>query len=75
MCYYFIHQCDFMAGLDGTVDIQGDFQRLWCFLQRNSAQLKEATHLCCWLSLLFGEQDDDMMEAAKALLSLFLHHR
>lgn len=35
----------------------------------------EVTHSCCWVSLLFGEQDDDMMEAAKALLSIFLSYR
>lgn len=32
-------------------------------------------HLCLRLSLVFGEQDDDMMEAAKALLCIFLQHR
>uniref|UniRef100_A0A3Q3XCR5 Uncharacterized protein n=1 Tax=Mola mola TaxID=94237 RepID=A0A3Q3XCR5_MOLML len=48
---------------------------LWGFLRRHNVQLKEATHLCCWVNLLFGEQDDDMMEASKALLSIFLHHR
>lgn len=73
--YYFIFHCDFAAGLERTVDLQGDFQHLWRFLQRNSVPLQDATHLCCWLSLLFGEQDDDMIEAAKALLSVFLHHR
>ncbi|XP_033843517.1 protein Lines homolog 1 [Periophthalmus magnuspinnatus] len=32
-------------------------------------------HCCSRLSSVFGEQDDDMIEAAKALLSIFLHHR
>lgn len=64
-----------MAGPDSAAEMQGCLKNLWGFLRRNSVQLKEATHLCCWVSLLFGEQDDDMMEAAKALLSIFLHHR
>ncbi|XP_029946110.1 protein Lines homolog 1 isoform X1 [Salarias fasciatus] len=50
-------------------------ERLWGFLRRCSVQLAGLRHLCCWISLLFGEQDDDMMEAARALLALFLHHR
>uniref|UniRef100_A0A667X6W2 Lines homolog 1 n=1 Tax=Myripristis murdjan TaxID=586833 RepID=A0A667X6W2_9TELE len=45
------------------------------FLRQRGVPLKEASHRCCWFSLLFGEQDDDMMEAAKALLSMFQHHR
>ncbi|KAK7912975.1 hypothetical protein WMY93_013186 [Mugilogobius chulae] len=32
-------------------------------------------HCCSRLSSVFGEQDDDMMEAAKALLCIYLHHR
>uniref|UniRef100_A0A8C4EHG0 Lines homolog 1 n=1 Tax=Dicentrarchus labrax TaxID=13489 RepID=A0A8C4EHG0_DICLA len=60
---------------DSPAEVYGYLQSLWGFLKRNSVQLMEVTHLCCWVSLLFGEQDDDMMEAAKALLSVFLHHR
>ncbi|XP_053283325.1 protein Lines homolog 1 isoform X2 [Pleuronectes platessa] len=60
---------------DSSTEVYGYLQSLWGFLRRCSVQLTEVTHLCCWVSLLFGEQDDDMMEAAKALLSIFLHHR
>ncbi|XP_035508481.1 protein Lines homolog 1 [Morone saxatilis] len=63
------------AGVGSPAEVYGYLQSLWGFLKRNSGQLMEVTHLCCWVSLLFGEQDDDMMEAAKALLSVFLHHR
>ncbi|MEQ2185904.1 hypothetical protein GOODEAATRI_022920, partial [Goodea atripinnis] len=35
----------------------------------------EVTHSCSWISLLFGEQDDDLMEAASAFLSIFLSYR
>lgn len=42
------------------------------FLQRcDGLQLSDMSHRCCWVSLLFGEQDDDMLEATKALLSIF----
>nr|XP_019935231.1 PREDICTED: protein Lines homolog 1 isoform X1 [Paralichthys olivaceus] len=63
------------AEQDSATEVYGYLQSLWGFLRRCSVQLTEVTHLCCWVSLLFGEQDDDMMEAAKALLSIFLHHR
>ncbi|XP_039975945.1 protein Lines homolog 1 isoform X2 [Xiphias gladius] len=63
------------TGADSAIDVYGYLERLWGFLRRCSVQLMEVTHLCCWVSLLFGEQDDDMMEAAKASLSIFLHHR
>uniref|UniRef100_A0A8C7STQ8 Lines homolog 1 n=1 Tax=Oncorhynchus mykiss TaxID=8022 RepID=A0A8C7STQ8_ONCMY len=48
---------------------------LLLFLRQRGVQLKQGSHSCCWVSLVFGEQDDDMMEAAKALLLLYLHHR
>ncbi|XP_062246646.1 protein Lines homolog 1 isoform X2 [Platichthys flesus] len=60
---------------DRSTEVYGYLQSLLGFLRRCSVQLTEVTHLCCWVSLLFGEQDDDMMEAAKSLLSIFLHHR
>ncbi|XP_008302466.1 protein Lines homolog [Stegastes partitus] len=62
-------------GVDSTTEVYGYLQSLWSFLRRSSVQLTEVTHLCCWISLLFGEQDDDMMEAAKAVLSIFLSQR
>ncbi|XP_029977883.1 protein Lines homolog 1 isoform X2 [Sphaeramia orbicularis] len=48
---------------------------LWSFLRRFSVQLMEATHRCSWFALLFGDQDDDMMEAANGLLCIFLRQR
>ncbi|RVE74947.1 hypothetical protein OJAV_G00027510 [Oryzias javanicus] len=35
----------------------------------------QVEHLCCYLTVLFGEQDDDLMEAAAAFLSVFLSCR
>lgn len=50
-------------------------QSFWGSLRRSNGRLWKTDHLCCLLSLVFEEQDDDMMEAAKALLSIFFHHR
>ncbi|KAK5916027.1 hypothetical protein CesoFtcFv8_001566 [Champsocephalus esox] len=63
------------AGVNSAFEVCGYLQSVWGFLRQGSLLRTEVTHCCCWLSLLFGEQDDDMMEAAKALFSIFLHHR
>ncbi|XP_044045509.1 protein Lines homolog 1 isoform X2 [Siniperca chuatsi] len=63
------------AEAESAKEVYGYLQSLWGFLRQYSVQLTEVTHLCCWVSWLFGEQDDDMFEAAKALLSIFLNHR
>ncbi|XP_059203133.1 protein Lines homolog 1 isoform X2 [Centropristis striata] len=63
------------TGVDSATELYGCLQSLWGFLRRCGVQLTESTHRCSWISLLFGEQDDDMMEAARALLFIFLHHR
>ncbi|XP_034385453.1 protein Lines homolog 1 isoform X2 [Cyclopterus lumpus] len=63
------------TGVGSATEVYGYLQSLWGFLRRCSVQLTEVTHRCCWVSLLFGDQDDDMMEAAKALFSIFIHHR
>ncbi|XP_043934623.1 protein Lines homolog 1 [Protopterus annectens] len=41
---------------------------------KSTAQVKQLLHPCAWISLVFMEQDDDMMEAAKAMLTIYLHH-
>ncbi|XP_061820602.2 protein Lines homolog 1 [Nerophis lumbriciformis] len=48
----------------------GYLQALWSFLRQT-----EAVHTCRLLTRVFSEQDDDMMEAAKALLAIFLQLR
>uniref|UniRef100_A0A674A729 Lines homolog 1 n=1 Tax=Salmo trutta TaxID=8032 RepID=A0A674A729_SALTR len=62
-------------GVCNTIGIHGYLSALLLFLSQHGVQLKQGSHSCCWVSLVFGEQDDDMMEASKALLLLFLHHR
>ncbi|CAL8246590.1 unnamed protein product [Lota lota] len=47
---------------------------LFGFLRDRGVPLTESSHLCCWYMLVFAEQDDDMMEAAKTLLALYLRN-
>ncbi|NWX02402.1 LINES protein, partial [Caloenas nicobarica] len=60
-------------------EIKGDFQSsmsqlliFWRSHLKSSAQSHPVVHHCEWLSLIFIEQDDDMWEAAKALLLIYL---
>uniref|UniRef100_A0AAZ3RHA2 Lines homolog 1 n=1 Tax=Oncorhynchus tshawytscha TaxID=74940 RepID=A0AAZ3RHA2_ONCTS len=66
---------EYKPGVCNTIGIHGYLSALLLFLRQRGVQLKQGSHSCCWVSLVFGEQDDDMMEAAKALLLLYLHHR
>ncbi|XP_037835929.1 protein Lines homolog 1 isoform X2 [Kryptolebias marmoratus] len=61
-------------GEDSVSEVCGYVHRLWDFLSRFSGSLR-VDHLCCWVRLLFEEQDDDLMEAARTCLSLFLSSR
>ncbi|NXD78575.1 LINES protein, partial [Halcyon senegalensis] len=60
-------------------EIKGDFQDFmsqlllfWRSHLKSSPQSHPVVHHCEWLSLIFIEQDDDMWEAAKALLLIYL---
>ncbi|NXY71645.1 LINES protein, partial [Glareola pratincola] len=60
-------------------EIKGDFQSsmsqlliFWKSHLKSSPQCHPVVHHCEWLSLIFIEQDDDMWEAAKALLLIYL---
>ncbi|NXJ02073.1 LINES protein, partial [Psophia crepitans] len=44
----------------------------WRSHLKSSPQSRPVVHHCEWLSLIFIEQDDDMWEAAKALLLIYL---
>ncbi|NXK06763.1 LINES protein, partial [Herpetotheres cachinnans] len=62
-------------------EIKGDFQSsmsqllvFWRSHVKSSAQSHPVVHHCEWLSLVFIEQDDDMWEAAKALLLIYLKY-
>ncbi|XP_066184346.1 protein Lines homolog 1 isoform X1 [Sylvia atricapilla] len=60
-------------------EIKGDFESsmsqllmFWGSHGKPSPQPHPVVHPCEWLSLVFMEQDDDMWEAAKALLLIYL---
>ncbi|XP_064578095.1 protein Lines homolog 1 isoform X1 [Zonotrichia leucophrys gambelii] len=56
-------------------EIKGDFESSMCqvlMFWRSHGKPSPAGHHCEWLSLVFMEQDDDMWEAAKALLLIYL---
>ncbi|KAM6350841.1 protein Lines homolog 1 isoform 2-T4 [Alca torda] len=60
-------------------EIKGYFQSsmsqlliFWRSHLKSSSQSHPVVHHCEWLSLIFIEQDDDMWEAAKALLLIYL---
>ncbi|NXX93357.1 LINES protein, partial [Centropus bengalensis] len=60
-------------------EIKGVFQSsmsrlltFWKSQPKSSLQSRPVVHHCEWLSLIFIEQDDDLWEAAKALLLIYL---
>ncbi|NWH67200.1 LINES protein, partial [Geococcyx californianus] len=62
-----------------AAEIKGDFQTsmsqlliFWKSHLRSSPQPHPLVHHCEWLSVIFIEQDDDLWEAAKALLLIYL---
>ncbi|XP_041073969.1 protein Lines homolog 1 [Polyodon spathula] len=63
---------------EGATDLLSYLCLLKLFLKKHlkSASLSQhLLHPCAWVSVIFMEQDDDMIEAAKALLILHLHFR
>lgn len=54
------------------VDLQRYMSELLTFLQPHLQPPVQAHHPCEWLSRVFIEQDDDMLEAAKASLGIYL---
>ncbi|NXS91840.1 LINES protein, partial [Jacana jacana] len=60
-------------------EIKGDFESsmsqllmFWRSHLKSSPESHPVVHHCEWLSLIFIEQDDDMWEAARALLLIYL---
>ncbi|XP_051985556.1 protein Lines homolog 1 isoform X1 [Xyrauchen texanus] len=58
-----------------NIDIQQYLTELISFLIRHGTTLSQDTHSCSWVYLVFAEQDDDMMESAKALIALYLYQK
>lgn len=68
--YNKIHGYFFFSG-----DFQSSMSQLLLFWRSHlkaSLQFHPVVHHCEWVSLIFIEQDDDMWEAAKALLLIYL---
>ncbi|KAM6980590.1 protein Lines homolog 1 [Aplochiton taeniatus] len=70
-----LHYKILSAGAEAKMDLHGYLEALLLFLSQRGVPVKQDSHLCTWVSLVFGEQDDDMIEAAKVLLSVHHHHR
>ncbi|XP_072517018.1 protein Lines homolog 1 [Salminus brasiliensis] len=62
-------------GAEHVVDVQQYLQELLAFLQERVAPFKGETHNCSWILTVFSEQDDDIMESAKTLTTLYLYQR
>ncbi|KAA0722803.1 Protein Lines -like protein 1 [Triplophysa tibetana] len=58
-----------------NVDVQLYLSELMSFLQRHGSLMSTDTHSCTWVTSVFAEQDDDMIESSKALILLYLHHK
>ncbi|KAM8781249.1 protein Lines homolog 1 isoform 2-T2 [Rhynchonycteris naso] len=54
------------------VDLQRFMSELLTFLKRDLQPPVQSHHPCAWLPRVFIEQDDDMLEAAKASLGIYL---
>ncbi|KAK1798551.1 hypothetical protein P4O66_006844 [Electrophorus voltai] len=63
------------AGASHAFNVQKYVMELLVFLQPQVFQCQKDTHNCSWISLVFHEQDDDMMESAKALTALYLYQK
>ncbi|KAL2088999.1 hypothetical protein ACEWY4_015898 [Coilia grayii] len=50
-------------------------KELLLFLSQHCVQLRQSHHPCLCVSVVFGDQDDDMIEAARALLILHTHQK
>ncbi|XP_035273713.1 protein Lines homolog 1 isoform X3 [Anguilla anguilla] len=57
------------------VDIQSYLCPLMVFLSQHLPQSRQLCHSCAWVSLVFGDQDDDMIEAAMTLMLLYLYQK
>ncbi|XP_051574860.1 protein Lines homolog 1-like [Myxocyprinus asiaticus] len=64
-----------VKGAQSNIDIQQYFIELMSFLSHHGTLLSPDTHSCSWVSVVFAEQDDDMMESAKALIALYLYQK
>lgn len=62
-------------GAQNNIDVQQYLTELMSFLRRQAIHLSTEAHNCCWVTSVFAEQDDDMIESAKALIALYLYQK
>ncbi|XP_017334154.1 protein Lines homolog 1 [Ictalurus punctatus] len=62
-------------GAQRAFDVQSCLMELLAFLQQQVLQVKAVTHPCSWILVVFADQDDDLIESAKVLITLYLHQR
>ncbi|XP_055980690.1 protein Lines homolog 1 [Sorex fumeus] len=60
------------TAIEGKDDLQRFMAQLLSFLKPHLQPALQCDHPCMWLSQVFIEQDDDMLEAAKASLGIYL---
>lgn len=65
-------QSPHQKGSAGEIDVARYLTELMLFLQHH---VSLDSHRCCWVSALFAEQDDDMMEAINTLMALYLYQK
>ncbi|XP_056594082.1 protein Lines homolog 1 isoform X2 [Triplophysa dalaica] len=58
-----------------NIDVQLYLSELMSFLRRHGSLMSPDTHSCTWVTSVFAEQDDDVIESSKALILLYLHHK
>ncbi|XP_074151107.1 protein Lines homolog 1 isoform X1 [Sminthopsis crassicaudata] len=65
-----VHNC--MSASEVRAELQKFMSELLAFLKHHLHSSLKLHHHCEWLSKIFIEQDDDMLEAAKASLSIYI---
>lgn len=67
--------CFDVSGAQRAFDVQSCLMELLAFLEQQVLQVKAVTHPCSWILVVFADQDDDLIESAKVLITLYLHQR
>ncbi|XP_016307692.1 protein Lines homolog 1 isoform X2 [Sinocyclocheilus anshuiensis] len=62
-------------GSQSDFEVCGYLTEFMSFLQRHGTLMSPDAHSCSWVSAVFAEQDDDMMESAKTLIGLYLYQK
>lgn len=62
-------------GSHSDIDIRQYLTELMSFLQRHGTLMSSDAHSCSWVSVVFAEQDDDMIESSKTLIGLYLYKK